>query len=207
MNKEEIRKKVGNKIRTRREELGLSQEQLATLIGYKTRGAVSKLENGDREISFKKMMEISKALQVDEKYFWVGQEPTNVKWSKDLGKRLRELRASILLDKLESEININKAEITRFEEGNLSPSNNDLMKYSNYFKIDINYLLGHTNVKTIYSNSNNLSTNNTNTEIDKINKILVNIENRYLKEILEILEILNKNKNFEKLINIKPLIK
>ena len=75
MNKEEIRKKVGNKIRTRREELGLSQEQLATLIGYKTRGAVSKLENGDREISFKKMMEISKALQVDEKYFWVEQEP------------------------------------------------------------------------------------------------------------------------------------
>ena len=83
MNKEEIRKKVGNKIRTRREELGLSQEQLATRIGYKTRGAVSKLENGDREISFKKMMEISKALKVDEKYFWVGQEPTKVQWSMD----------------------------------------------------------------------------------------------------------------------------
>lgn len=206
MNKEEIRKKVGNKIRTRREELGLSQEQLATRIGYKTRGAVSKLENGDREISFKKMMEISKALKVDEKYFWVGQEPTKVQWSKDLGTRLRELRGSISLNELESKININKAEITRFEEGDLSPSYNDLIKYAKYFEIDINYLLGLTNVKTICSNSNNLS-NNTNTEIDKINKILVNIENRYLKEILEILEILNKNKNFEKLINIKPLIK
>lgn len=206
MNKEEIRKKVGNKIRTRREELGLSQEQLATRIGYKTRGAVSKLENGDREISFKKMMEISKALKVDEKYFWVGQEPTKVQWSKDLGTRLRELRGSISLNELESKININKAEITRFEKGDLSPSYNDLIKYAKYFEVDINYLLGLTNVKTTCSNSNNLS-NNTNTEIDKINKILVNIENRYLKEILEILEILNKNKNFEKLINIKPLIK
>lgn len=206
MNKEEIRKKVGNKIRTRREELGLSQEQLATRIGYKTRGAVSKLENGDREISFKKMMEISKALKVDEKYFWVDQEPKKINWSKDLGKRLRELRGSISLNELESKININKAEITRFEKGDLSPSYNDLIKYAKYFEVDINYLLGLNNVKTTCSNSNNLS-NNTNTEIDKINKILVNIENRYLKEILEILEILNKNKNFEKLINIKPLIK
>ena len=98
MNKEEIRKKVGNKIRTRREELGLSQEQLATLIGYKTRGAVSKLENGDREISFKKMMEISKALQVDEKYFWVEQEPKKLNpktehWSNLYNNLSDELKA------------------------------------------------------------------------------------------------------------------
>lgn len=204
--KEDVNKVVGQRIKQRRKELGLSQDELAKKIGYKTKGAISYFENGLRSPDFEVVQKIAEALNTDLKYFWVGQEPTKVKWSKDLGKRLRELRGSILLDKLESEININKAEITRFEEGNLSPSYNDLIKYAKYFEIDINYLLGLTNVKTIYSNSNNLS-NNTNTEIDKINKILVNIENRYLKEILEILEILNKNKNFEKLINIKPLIK
>lgn len=204
--KEDVNKVVGQRIKQRRKELGLSQDELAKKIGYKTKGAISYFENGLRSPDFEVVQKIAEALNTDLKYFWVDQEPKKINWSKDLGKRLRELRGSISLNELESKININKAEITRFEKGDLSPSYNDLIKYAKYFEVDINYLLGLTNVKTIYSNLNNLS-NNTNTEVDKINKILVNIENRYLKEILEILEILNKNKNFEKLINIKPLIK
>ena len=202
--KEDVNKVVGQRIKQRRKELGLSQDELAKKIGYKTKGAISYFENGLRSPDFEVVQKIAEALNTDLKYFWVDQEPKKINWSKDLGKRLRELRGSISLNELESKININKAEITRFEKGDLSPSYNDLIKYAKYFEVDINYLLGLTDVKTTYSNSNNSSNN---TEIDKINKILVNIENRYLKEILEILEILNKNKNFEKLINIKPLIK
>lgn len=43
---DEIRKRVGQNIRKRRQEMGMSQEELAFAIGKKSRSAVSKIELG-----------------------------------------------------------------------------------------------------------------------------------------------------------------
>lgn len=51
-------------IRKRREELGLSQEALARMVGYTDRSSIAKIEAGKVDLSQTKIMEIAKALKV-----------------------------------------------------------------------------------------------------------------------------------------------
>lgn len=60
--KDTIRKKIGSHIRRRREELGMSQEELAHATGRKSRSAISKIELGENDVSQSALMEIAKAL-------------------------------------------------------------------------------------------------------------------------------------------------
>lgn len=55
---------LGAKIRQLREEKGLTQEQLAHLVGYKSRVSINKIEL-QRDIPIKKVVPIAKALGVD----------------------------------------------------------------------------------------------------------------------------------------------
>lgn len=60
-------KTIGRRIRSAREEAGLSQEQLGERIGYSAMG-VSHLENGDRKIKLEDLQKISEKLEVDINY-------------------------------------------------------------------------------------------------------------------------------------------
>lgn len=73
--KEDVNKVVGQRIKQRRKELGLSQDELAKKIGYKTKGSISYFENGLRSPDFEVVQKIAEALNTDLKYFWVEQEP------------------------------------------------------------------------------------------------------------------------------------
>ena len=54
--------KIGDRIKMRREELGMSQEELAQKLGYKTRASVSRFENGDRDLKQTTIQKIALAL-------------------------------------------------------------------------------------------------------------------------------------------------
>ncbi|MCF0106212.1 MAG: helix-turn-helix transcriptional regulator, partial [Holdemanella sp.] len=41
---------IGERIRKRREELGMSQEELAELMGYKNRSTIAKIESGANDV-------------------------------------------------------------------------------------------------------------------------------------------------------------
>ena len=49
-------------IRRRREELGMTQDELAQLVGYKSRSSVNKIEMGENDIPLSKIVEFAKAL-------------------------------------------------------------------------------------------------------------------------------------------------
>lgn len=51
------------KIKMRREELGMSQQDLAKALGYKDRSTIAKIESGINEISLSKMVAFSEALK------------------------------------------------------------------------------------------------------------------------------------------------
>lgn len=51
-------------IKKRREELGISQEELARLAGYTSRSSIAKIEKGEVDLSIKKINQISNALQI-----------------------------------------------------------------------------------------------------------------------------------------------
>ncbi len=59
---------IGDRIKKRREELGLSQEELALRMGYKSRSAITKIEKGQRDINQSKIIEYAKALETTPAY-------------------------------------------------------------------------------------------------------------------------------------------
>ena len=59
---------LGNKVKKRRLELGMSQQQLADRMGYSSRASINKIEKG-RPISQKIIQRLVKALNVSFAYF------------------------------------------------------------------------------------------------------------------------------------------
>ena len=50
------------RIKARREELGMSQEELATKLGYKSRSTINKIEMGKNDITQSKIIAFANAL-------------------------------------------------------------------------------------------------------------------------------------------------
>lgn len=55
---------IGNKIKERREQLGISQEELALRVGYKSRSSINKIELNQQDITQSVAMKIANALNV-----------------------------------------------------------------------------------------------------------------------------------------------
>ncbi|MBQ8536344.1 MAG: XRE family transcriptional regulator [Clostridia bacterium] len=53
---------IGANIKKRRFELGLSQQELADLMGYKTRSTIAKIESGENDVSHKKLARFAQVL-------------------------------------------------------------------------------------------------------------------------------------------------
>ena len=54
---------IYKRIRARREELGISQEELAKRLGYKSRSSINKIEKGENDIPQSKIVAFAQALQ------------------------------------------------------------------------------------------------------------------------------------------------
>ncbi len=59
---------IGERIKKRREELGLSQSELARMVGYTSRSTINKIEKDGRGISQSKIVDIARALKVTPSY-------------------------------------------------------------------------------------------------------------------------------------------
>lgn len=59
---------TAERIRERRLELGLTQDELAHMVGYSGKSSINKIEKDTRGMSMEKMMEISKALRTSPAY-------------------------------------------------------------------------------------------------------------------------------------------
>lgn len=54
---------IYKRIRARREELGISQEELSKRLGYKSRSSINKIEKGENDIPQSKIVAFAQALQ------------------------------------------------------------------------------------------------------------------------------------------------
>ena len=66
--------KIGERIKYRREELGLSQDELARRLGYKSRSSINKIENDASGLPQTKIAAIANALQTTPSYIMGWQE-------------------------------------------------------------------------------------------------------------------------------------
>lgn len=58
----------GQKVYTIRTELGMTQDELAKKMGYKSRSSIAKIENGERDVPRKLIGELARALETDPAY-------------------------------------------------------------------------------------------------------------------------------------------
>ena len=63
---------VGSNIRKRRYELGMSQQELASALGYRTRSTIAKIESGENDVSQKKLLRFAEVLGVTVEYLISG---------------------------------------------------------------------------------------------------------------------------------------
>ena len=59
---------IGERIKRRRIELGYTQELLATKLGYKTKGSIAKIENGEQSLTPERLYDIAKVLETSPSY-------------------------------------------------------------------------------------------------------------------------------------------
>lgn len=94
--------KLYKRIKARREELNMSQEELAKLIGYKSRSSINKIEIGENDIPQSKIKAFADALQTTPAYLMGWDEdgnsslPKPQKDERDLAKFLD--RTDLLFD-------------------------------------------------------------------------------------------------------------
>ena len=89
---------LADKVRCRREELRLTQEELALRMGYKSRVSINKIENG-RPVSQKIIARLAEALDVSIPYL-MGWDETPAEELQDMGA----LAAQLLLDPVAMEV-------------------------------------------------------------------------------------------------------
>ena len=71
---------LGERIKSRRKELRMSQEELGNRIGF-TKSSISRIEHGDRAVSFENINKIASILEVDQK--WLLGWTNEVQFSRD----------------------------------------------------------------------------------------------------------------------------
>lgn len=84
---------IGNRIKKRREELGLSQDELGKRIGYKSRSSINKIELGHRNLTQSKIKAIADALGTTPSYI-MGWEDSNPQLDALIEEILRKLGSS-----------------------------------------------------------------------------------------------------------------
>ena len=65
---------IGKRIKNRREALGMSQEELATKLGYKSRSSINKIELEINDVTQSKIAQIAKALGTTPAYIMGWEE-------------------------------------------------------------------------------------------------------------------------------------
>lgn len=70
---------VYDRIKNRRLELGMSQAELATKLGYKSRSAINKIESGLRDISQSKLLQFANALETTPTYLMGWEDDIKLK--------------------------------------------------------------------------------------------------------------------------------
>lgn len=70
---------IGKRIRSRREQLGMTQEELASRLGYKSKTTIAKIENGTNDIVQSKVLEFAKVLNTTPAYLmgWTPEQTSD----------------------------------------------------------------------------------------------------------------------------------
>lgn len=105
---------IYNRIKKRREELGMSQQELANIMGYKSRSAINKIESGLRNINQNRLIDFANALQTTPAYLMGWDEA--MKQLNTVGKNINDIADETGIPASEIERVISENNIESLEE-------------------------------------------------------------------------------------------
>lgn len=88
---------IGERIKARRDELGMSQEELAHKIGYKSKTSINKIELGIQELRQSKIKQIADALQTTPAYIMGWKETEEDQQLKSVVNYSRNVTVQMLM--------------------------------------------------------------------------------------------------------------
>ena len=81
---------IGKRIRERREQIGITQEELATKLGYKNKSTIAKIENGTNDIVQSKVTEFAKVLDTTPAYLMGWESEDELRMINDMLSDVKE---------------------------------------------------------------------------------------------------------------------
>lgn len=147
---------LARRIKQRRERLGLSQEELAKRLGYKSRSTINKIELGINDIPQSKIKSFADALETSPAYLLGYDHPSLMELdliSKPDGSKiannLKQIRdgLNISTKQLAEKIGISEDTYTSWENGEEIPSYNMLAKIAGMLNLSVDYILGNNKVE------------------------------------------------------------
>lgn len=134
---------IGSRIRKRREELGLSQDELGKKLGYKSRSSINKIELDQRNLTQSKIKAIADALDTTPAYI-MGWNESEMKGDDILGigARIKEAREAkgLTQKELGELVGVTGSAITNYEVETSHPKEKVLYKLIDALGVDANYL-------------------------------------------------------------------
>lgn len=134
---------IGTRIKNKRIEKGLTQEELAKKMGYKNKSTINKIENGINDVSQKNIYKFAEVLNTSIAYLMGWEEEKNETDIK-IGKQIAKLRTdnNLTLNELSTELGIDIESLNAFENGSKKIPIDILIKLSNFFNISLDSLVG-----------------------------------------------------------------
>lgn len=126
------------RIKQRREELGMSQDELAKKLGYKSRSTIAKIEKGENDITQSKIAAFADALQTTPSYLmgW-GQ-------SGEMPMRIDSLLSNRGISSKEwkalKKDGITQDRMNDFVRGTIAPTSDDLQSISSNLHVSLDWL-------------------------------------------------------------------
>lgn len=145
---------LSDRVRKKRIELGLSQEELAERMGYSSRSSINKIEMG-RPVTQKIIIRLAKALDTTPSYL-MGWEEEPQKITTNIIKSLRN-KKNMTLEELAEEMHVNINLMAQYENGSMSIPYDLAQKLATYFDVSPNDII---NVHTTASDKHILITKN-----------------------------------------------
>lgn len=134
---DDIKKTIGEKIKRRRRELKITQNQMAEKLGI-TRGYYIHWEKGTRSITSSQLFKIAQALNVDVSYFYDSPQKTN---DISLSDKIQNARKeqSITQAELAADLGISRSYLLQLEAGDKNIKATQLIQLAQLLGIDLSY--------------------------------------------------------------------
>ena len=144
---------IGDRIKQRIIELGMSQQELATAMWYTSKSTINKIELGKNDVSQSKVVKFSKVLNTTPSYLmdWdLDDENNDVSdYSKEnneyieIGQRIKKCRLNLNKSQLDlaSSLGIERSTLQKYEAGKRAIPITVLKELSIIFSVSIDYLV------------------------------------------------------------------